>query len=377
MERYFGESIPKLGFGMMRLPKKLLLTDVEQTKQMVDLFLDAGFTYFDTAFVYVGSEEATRKALVERHPRESFTLASKLNAWLGKVSVNEAKKELRTSLKRAGVDYFDYYLLHAIQNNNYKLYDNYGLWDYIREQKKAGLIRHWGFSFHGTPELLDELLTKNPDAEFVQLQLNYADWEDPKIASRRCYETARRHGKSIVVMEPVKGGALAKPPAEVQQILKDAAPGASLASWAIRFAASLDGIMTVLSGMSNLDQMRDNLSFMRGFQPLDEGEQAVIRRAQEAFGRIERIPCTACRYCAEGCPQGIPIPEIFTERNRQLVWGQLEKGAENYRELAEKGNVADACIACGQCEKACPQGIDIIERLKDCGAHLGTVAKEA
>ena len=370
MERYFGESIPKLGFGMMRLPKKLLKIDVEQTRQMVDLFLDAGFTYFDTAFVYIGSEEATRKALVERHPRESFTLASKLNAWLGKVSVKEAKKELQTSLKRAGVDYFDYYLLHAIQNNNYKLYDDYGLWDYVREQKKAGLIRHWGFSFHGTPELLDEVLTRNPDAEFVQLQLNYADWEDPKIASRRCYETARRHGKSIVVMEPVKGGALAKPPAEVQKILKDAAPDASFASWAIRFAASLDGIMTVLSGMSNLEQMRDNLSFMRGFQPLDENERSVIRRAQEALGRIERIPCTACRYCTEGCPQGIPIPDIFTERNRQLVWGQLEEGVKNYRALAGKGNVADACVACGQCEKACPQGIDVVERLKDCAVHL-------
>ena len=371
MERYFGESIPKLGFGMMRLPKKDAEIDVEQTKQMVDRFLDAGFTYFDTAFAYVGSEEATRKTLVERHPRESFTLASKLNAWLGEPSVDEAKKELQTSLERAGVDYFDYYLLHAIQNNNHKLYDDYGLWDYVREQKKAGLIRHWGFSFHGTPELLDELLTRNPDTEFVQLQLNYADWEDPKVASRRCYETARKHGKSIVIMEPVKGGALAKPPAEVQKILKEAVPDASFASWAIRFAASLDGVMTVLSGMSNLDQMRDNLSFMHGFKPLDENEQGIIRRAQEALGRIERIPCTACRYCTEGCPQGIPIPDIFTERNRQLVWGQVEKAAENYRELAGKGSVADACVACGQCEKACPQGIDIVERLKDCAAHLG------
>ena len=370
MERYFGENTPKLGFGMMRLPKKLLKIDVAQTKQMVDLFLDAGLTYFDTAFVYVGSEEATRKALVERHPRDSFTLASKLNAWLGKLSVSEAKKELQTSLKRLGTDYLDYYLLHAIQNNNYKMYDDYGLWDYVREQKKAGLIRHWGFSFHGTPELLDELLTKNPDAEFVQLQLNYADWEDAKVASRRCYEVARRHDKSIVVMEPVKGGALAKPPAEVQKILKDADPDASLASWAIRFAASLDGILTVLSGMSNLDQMRDNLSYMRDFRPLNEDEQAVIRKAQEAIGRIEHIPCTACHYCTEGCPQGIPIPDIFSARNKQLVWGQLEQGAKQYADLAEKGNVADACIACGQCEAACPQGINIIERLAECAENF-------
>ena len=377
MERRFGESVPKLGFGMMRLPEKNDKTDVEQTKRMVDLFLDAGFTYFDTAFIYAGSEEATRKALVERHPRESFMLADKLNAWYHTPSENEVKKELETSLKRAGVDYFDYYLLHGVGNRSHKLFDGWGLWDYVREQKKAGLIRHWGFSFHGAPELLDELLTKNPDAEFVQLQLNYADWEDPKVASRRCYETARKHGKSIVVMEPVKGGALAKPPAEIQKILKDAAPDASFASWAIRFAASLDGIMTVLSGMSNLEQTRDNLSYMRNFKPLSESEQAVIRRAQEALGRIEHIPCTACRYCMEGCPQGIPIPKIFTARNRQLSWGQLEWGEKYYRGLAEKGSVADACVACGQCEKACPQGIDIIERLKDCANHLAAVKKEA
>lgn len=372
MERYFGESTPKLGFGMMRLPKKLVRIDVEQTKEMADLFLDAGLTYFDTAFVYVGSEEATRKALVERHPRESFTLASKLNAWLGAFNEKQAKEQLYTSLKRAGVEYFDYYLLHALQNNNYKKYDDYGLWDYVKEQKQAGLIRHWGFSFHGTPELLDELLTKHPDAEFVQLQLNYADWEDAKVASRRCYETARRHGKSIVVMEPVKGGALAKPPAPVQKILKDADPDASFASWAIRFAASLDGILTVLSGMSDLEQMRDNLSYMRDFKPLDDAEQAVVRAAQEAIGRIEHIPCTACRYCTEGCPREIPIPDIFAARNRQLVWGQLERGAEEYARLAEKNNVADACIACGQCERACPQGIDIITRLRECDANFQT-----
>jgi len=372
MERYFGESTPKLGFGMMRLPRADHQIDVEQTKQMVDLFLDAGLTYFDTAFVYTGSEEATRAALVERHKRDSFTLASKLNPWLGKVSVSEAKEQLHTSLRRLGTDYLDYYLLHAIQNNNAALYDEYGLWDYVREQKKAGLIRHWGFSFHGTPELLDELLTKNPDAEFVQLQLNYADWDDPKVASRRCHAVARKHGKSIVVMEPVKGGALANPPKEVRDILTAANPDASLASWAIRFAASLDGIITVLSGMSNVEQMRDNLSYMRDFRPLDESEQETIRQAQEALGKIEHIPCTACRYCVEGCPQGIPIPSIFSARNKQLVWGQLERGAKDYAELAQKGNVADACIACGQCESACPQGIRIIDRLAECAQNFKT-----
>jgi len=370
MDRYLGESTPKLGFGMMRLPKKLVKFDLPQIKRMVDLFLDSGLTYFDTAYVYVGSEEATRKALVERHPRDSFTLASKLNAWIGAFTEKQAKEQLRTSLKRAGVEYFDYYLLHALQNNNYEKYEHYGLWDYVAEQKKAGLIRHWGFSFHGTPELLDELLTKHPDAEFVQLQLNYADWEDPKVASRRCYETARRHSKPIVVMEPVKGGALAKPPASVQEILRSADSEASFASWAIRFAASLDGILTVLSGMSTLEQVRDNTTFMKDFRPLSESEQAVLRQAQEAIGKIEHIPCTACRYCTKGCPQGIPIPDVFAARNKQLVWGQLEQGQAQYDDLAEKGNVADACVACGQCEAACPQGIPIIERLAECASNF-------
>ena len=370
MERYFGENTPKLGFGMMRLPRGAGGIDAAQTARMVDLFLEAGFTYFDTAFVYVGSEEATRKALVERHPRESFTLASKLNAWLGAPDEAKAKSQLHKSLKRAGVDYFDYYLLHALQNNNAETYERYGLWDFVREQKEKGLIRHWGFSFHGTPELLDELLTKNPDAEFVQLQLNYADWEDPRVASRRCYETARRHGKPIVVMEPVKGGALANPPQAVREVLSKAAPDKSLASWAIRFAASLDGILTVLSGMSDLAQTRDNVSFMRGFRPLDDAEHAAIRRAQEALAQIESIPCTACRYCVKGCPREIPIPDVFAARNRQLVWSQDKRARDDYAQLAKKGNVADACIACGQCELACPQGIDIVERLRDCGAHL-------
>ena len=369
-EKYFGAATGKLGFGLMRLPRRLLRTDVEQTARMADLFLEAGMTYFDTAYVYIGSEEATRKALVERHPRDSFTLASKLNAWLGAFSEKDAKNQLYKSLERTGAGYFDYYLLHALQNNNYKKYDDYGLWDYVKDKKKEGLIRHWGFSFHGTPELLDELLTKHPDAEFVQLQLNYADWEDQRVASRRCYETARRHGKSIVVMEPVKGGALARPPAEAARILREADPDASPASWAIRFAASLDGILTVLSGMSNVAQMEDNLSYMRSFRPLDEEERAVIRRAQEAIGKIEHIPCTACRYCVKGCPQQIPIPDIFAARNRQLIWGQLEKGAENYEALRKEGNVADACIACGQCERACPQGIHIIQQLAECAGNF-------
>ena len=220
-----------------------------------------------------------------------------------------------------GAGYFDYYLLHALQAGNYKTYDKYHIWDFVKEQKAKGLIKHWGFSFHATPDILDELLTDHPDVEFVQLQLNYADWENPQVTSRENYEVARKHGKSIVVMEPVKGGALANPPKEVGKIFKGTSPDASYASWAIRYAASLDGIITVLSCMSNLEQMKDNLSYMKDFKPLNAEEQAAIRKAQELMNGIRAIPCTACHYCTAGCPKKIAIPEIFAARNQQLVWG--------------------------------------------------------
>ena len=263
MEKYFGENTPKLGFGLMRLPKDSHgKIDIEHTKQMVDLFMKAGQTYFDTAFVYDNgeSEIATKKALVERYPRESFTLATKLCAWMGGRTEKSSKQQFYTSLERTGAGYFDYYLLHALQADNYKIYDKFHIWDFVKEQKEKGLIKHWGFSFHATPDILDEILTAHPDAEFVQLQLNYADWENPKVTARENYEVARKHGKSIIVMEPVKGGALAEPPVEVQKIFRETDSEASFASWAIRYVASLDGIITVLSGMSNLSQMQDNLS---------------------------------------------------------------------------------------------------------------------
>ena len=209
-------------------------------------------------------------------------------------------------------------------------------------------------------------MTDHPDAEFVQLQINYADWEDPAVASRACYEVARKHGKSVIVMEPVKGGRLAVPPKEVLAVLKEAYPEVSAASWAIRYAASLEGIITVLSGMSDTAQMKDNLSYMKDFRPLDEEEQAVIRKAQEALGRIDQIPCTECHYCTAGCPKQIPIPEIFAARNKQLLWGQIEEGRAAYQKLAATGAVAADCIACGQCESACPQQIPVIQRLADC-----------
>lgn len=374
MEKYFGESTPKLGFGLMRLPKNSAgKIDIEQTKKMVDAFMDAGLNYFDTAYVYDSgdSERAAKEALVDRYPRESFTLATKLCAWMSAHDEKSAKNQFYTSLERTGAGYFDYYLLHALQAGNYKKYDEYHIWDFVKEQKEKGLIKHWGFSFHAGPDILDEILTAHPDAEFVQLQLNYADWENPDVTARANYEVARKHGKSIVVMEPVKGGALAEPPKPVQKILKEAVPDASFASWAIRYAASLDGIITVLSGMSNMAQMKDNLSYMKDFRPLNEKEQTAIQKAQEEINGIKSIPCTGCHYCTAGCPKHIPIPEIFAARNKQLVWGQLEEGNSAYAQAVENAGKASDCIACGQCEKACPQQIKVIEKLKDCAEAFG------
>lgn len=371
MERYFGESIPKLGFGLMRLPKTDGKIDIEQTKKMVDMFMEAGLTYFDTAYVYDSgeSEKAAKAALVDRYPRESFTLCTKLCAWMGDHSEEKAKQQFYTSLERTGAGYFDYYLLHALQRNNYKLYDDYHIWDFVKEQKAKGLIKHYGFSFHADPALLEELLTDHSDVDFVQLQINYADWENPGVASRECYETARRFGKSIVIMEPVKGGALADPVPAVKELLNTANPNASCASWAIRYAASLDGIMTVLSGMSNIEQMKDNLSYMKEFKPLTEAERAVILKAQSILSGDTSIPCTGCHYCTDGCPMNIPIPEIFTVANRQRG-NEAFRGRREYTIATTGRGKASDCVECGQCENACPQQIDVINRLKACAERF-------
>ncbi len=370
MSDYLGKDTFKLGFGLMRLPRLEDGTiDVAQTSEMVDRFLEAGGTYFDTAYAYAGSEEAIRKALVERHPRESYTLADKLIAFGDHCHDEEsAKQEFYTSLERTGAGYFDYYLLHALQRGNYKNYDNYHLWDFVKEQKEKGLIRHYGFSFHADPELLEEILTDHPDAEFVQLQINYADWDNPGVASRECLEICRKHGKPVTVMETIKGGILADPIPAVKEIFDKENNGLSYASWAVRFVASQDGIITALSGMSNLAQMEDNLSYMRDFKPLDEHEQEVIRAAMKAIEDDKAIACTACHYCTEGCPMDIPIPEIFKVVNRS-------KGSPEFRTIREYGMVtrgrgkASDCVSCGQCESVCPQHLPVIELLEKARAY--------
>ena len=352
---------------MMRLPKMegTQDIDVEHTKKMVDAFIEAGGKYFDTAYVYTGSEAATKAALCDRYPRDCYYLADKLNASdFACKTKEEARNEIHVSLERTGAGYFDFYLVHGIDAGNKRKYDEYGIWDYVKQLKEEGLIRHYGFSFHDTPEMLDEILTEHPDAEFVQLQINYSDWDDPLVASRRCYEVATRHGKPIVVMEPVKGGILADPPQQVKEVLSQARSDVSFSSWAIRFAASLPNVMMVLSGMSNIGQMEDNLSFMRHFQPLNDDEQRVVEAAREALSQSDAIPCTACHYCTPGCPMEIHIPEIFAVMNGYKRYGNLSEARHDYG-WRPGGEKASACVQCGQCEDACPQHLPIISLLEE------------
>ena len=328
----------------------------------------AGFRYIDTAYVYdMGeSEKAAKLALVDRYPREDFFLATKLNAWMQCTDEASAKQQFYTSLERTGAGYFDFYLLHALQGENYTKYDEYHLWDFVKGLKEKGLVKNYGFSFHAGPDLLDELLTAHPDVDFIQLQVNYADMDNPDVQSRANMEVARKHGKPFVIMEPVKGGSLANPSPEVLEVFRDFDPDATPASWAIRFAASQKGVLTVLSGMSNLEQMENNISYMKDFEPVSPAEMYAIERVRTIMGASKAIPCTACRYCEEGCPMQIPIPSIFSAYNLYLKDGKpLDEARSEYALVTSGAGLASECIQCGQCESACPQQIKIIDLIAE------------
>ncbi len=361
----------------MRLPKSGDKIDIEQVKEMVDIYMDAGFTYFDTAWAYNGSEEAMREALVKRYPRQSFTVATKLSAWAGEKTREFSLKQFETSLKRTGAGYFDYYLLHNLGDSRTPLYEDFGLWDFVKEKKAKGEIRNFGFSFHSNAAALDKVLSAHPDVDFVQLQINYADWEDERVQSRLCYETARKYGIPVIVMEPVKGGLLADPPKSVADVFKKADPEASYASWAVRFAASLEGVAVVLSGMSTADQVRDNVAYMADFKPLDDAEKQVVAQARETLMSIPVIPCTGCNYCAEVCPEEIGILPTFNALNMFAMYNnkQFARAYENRQLFINKRNHADMCIKCGSCESVCPQHIDIREHLQRACSVLGPFDK--
>lgn len=373
---YLGESIKKLGFGLMRLPTIGGMggeIDIDQVKKMVDLFMAKGFTYFDTAYGYGEgkSEAAAKTALVNRYPRESFQLATKLPAWAGPKTAEEAKAMFWTSLERTGAGYFDFYLLHNIGGSRTEFFDRYGIWNFVKELKQKGLVKHIGFSFHDSAEALDKVLAAHPEAEFVQLQINYGDWESSSVQAKKCYETALKYNKPIIIMEPVKGGSLANLPETVSQILSSANPTASQASWAIRFAASLNNVITVLSGMSTLEQMENNLSYMENFEPLNDAEQTALEQARQTLAAIPRVPCTSCSYCVKGCPKGIHIPQYFDAMNRYLVYNDLGAAKFEYMLTNKFGSeLASECIACGACEAVCPQKIEIVEELKKVVAAL-------
>lgn len=362
----------KLGFGCMRLP---LLDKNDQTSidtatlnEMVDTFLDRGFTYFDTAYVYHGfkSEEVMREALVKRHKRDAFALATKLPPRMLKTAADQ-ETIFNEQLAKCGVEYFDYYLIHNIGVSSYPQASKYGTFGFVVNKKKEGKIKNIGISFHDTPELLDEVLTAHPELDFVQLQLNYIDWDNPGIQSRRCHEVARKHAKPIIVMEPCKGGSLAIVPEKAEKLLKAYKPDASAASWAIRFAASLEGVVTVLSGMSALEQVLDNTSYMADFKPLNDEELQIIDRVTGIINENTAVPCTLCRYCEPGCPKKIAIPDYFALYNsaKRATSANFSSQFVYYLNLTASRGKAGDCIDCKQCEKVCPQHLKITEHLKD------------
>ena len=361
----------KLGFGMMRLP---LLNaddpksvDLDEVCRMVDTFMERGFTYFDTAYMYhqFYSEEVVRKTLVKRYPRESFQLADKLPSMFLKEK-GDQERIFAEQLEKCGVDYFDYYLVHSLNAAHYETVTRLGSFEFVSEMKRQGKVRKMGFSFHDSAEMLDRILCDHPEVDFVQIQLNYLDWESENVQSRLCYETCLRHGKPMIVMEPVKGGMLAKVPSRAEEMLRRADPNASVASWAIRFAASCPAVFMVLSGMSNMEQLCDNLGYMEHFVPLTDAEREMLAEAVRIIHADIAVACTSCRYCVDGCPKNIEIPKYFALYNQAMHAENKDVSTEEfyYENLTETYGKASDCIRCKKCEKVCPQHIRITAALK-------------
>jgi len=349
----------KMGFGFLRLPKNEKGIDYLLLNRMVDAFLAAGGKYFDTAYTYLDgqSEIALRESLVKRHPRASFQIADKLPGWQVK-SYEDCYRYFNEQVERCGVDYFDVYLLHWLNRANYEVCEKYDEFAFLRDVKAQGRVGKIGFSFHDSAALLDEILTAHPETDIVQLQINYLDWESAAIEARKCYEVAVRHGKSIVVMEPVKGGTLANLPQDALDILQGAAP----ASWALRFVQSLEGVDICLSGMNTLEQIEEN---MRDIEPLSEQERAMLQKVVEIIESQTAIPCTGCRYCEKSCPQHIAIPDYFEMYNAYRRYpGEDWKIRPIYERVSQNHEKASMCINCKQCEQNCPQKLEITKFLK-------------
>lgn len=370
----------KLGFGLMRLPltdpADTTKIDYERVCRMVDRYLEAGFYYFDTAVPYHGgghSEIAFRECVAKRFPRDAYTITDKLSFFIVKKS-EDLEDFFTGQLERCGVEYFDYYLFHAMNRERMELAERIGAFEFVERKRSEGRIRHVGFSFHDTADVLEEFLTRHPEMEYVQLQLNYADWDDPEVQSGKCYEVCQRFKKPVIVMEPVKGGLLAHVPEEAENLLKKADPNGTVASWAIRYAASLENVVMVLSGMSNEEQMEDNISFMQDFRVLSEEERGRIRRAAAIIKEKEKIACTACRYCVDDCPKKITIPDYFKLVNRISMFGegQIAAARKAYAQQAESAGSGKAsdCIKCGLCEEHCPQHLPVRKYLEDVTAIL-------
>ena len=366
------EKMPKLGFGLMRLPEKDGEIDVQQVCNMVDTYMEKGFNYFDTAYMYCNgkSECVVKEALVQRYPRESFYLTNKLPQWMMN-GIEDRDKIFSDQLKKTGVDYFDLYLLHSVEDGaNYEGYIKYDCFNWAMKKKEEGKIKHFGFSYHGTPELLDQILAEHPEVEIVQIQLNYADWENPLVQSGKLYEVLRKYKKPILVMEPVKGGSLAELIPTIEQKMKVERPNSSIASWALRFAASLPGVVTVLSGMSTEGQMQDNLNTFLNFGPMTDSEYKILSSVVKEMEKMPRIACTSCRYCCDGCPSNIAIPDVIKALNALRIYGEHTRPHSFYEKLIQSSGRARDCIECKQCENVCPQHLPITEYLKEAAEKL-------